>query len=465
MAFNSFIFWVLFPLLFSLYWLIPSRLATTKKWYLILVSYLLYMNWKPSYALVLFAVTCVTYIGGRMMARNRKKALIWTFALLSALPLIVFKYYNFVNESVSSGLQAIGLSFQLPGLNWAVPVGISFFTFQALGYLFDVYYKRIESEKSFSDYVLFVSFFPQIASGPISKASELLPQIKSPKAFNYAQGVTGLKLLLWGMFLKLAVADRLGLYVDTVYNNYVHYSGMCCLLASVFYSIQIYADFAGYSFMAMGIAKTLGYDLVNNFNRPYFSFSVTDFWRRWHISLSRWLKDYVYIPLGGSRCSKARNYWNIFVTFLVSGVWHGANWTFIVWGIIHGVCQIVEKALGLQKNNSKNIVSIFTRILSTFIVVNFAWVFFRMPELKGAIEIIGRMFSEFNDGKFLTYELTSLKVVLPILIFKDLRDEFFRDRLRVLDNKWVRRFCYVIVFCIILFVGVLDSSQFIYVNF
>ena len=351
MPFNSFNFWLVFPLIFSFYWLIPSKYASYKKWYLIFISYLLYMNWKPAFALVLFWVTCATFFGAKVLFGNEKKKsrhLIWLFSLMSLFPLLAFKYYNFINENVTLGLEQIGLHFALPGLNWAVPIGISFFTFQAVGYLFDVYYKRIQPEKSFADYVLFVSFFPQVTSGPISKASELLPQIKNPRPFNYQQGVDGLKLLLWGMFIKLVVADRLGLYVDVVYSNYVHYSGFCCLLASVFYTFQIYGDFAGYSLMAMGIAKTLGYDIVNNFRQPYLSVSVTDFWRRWHISLSRWLKDYVYIPLGGSRCSKLRNYWNIFVTFLVSGIWHGANWTFIVWGIMHGVAQIIEKALGCQ---------------------------------------------------------------------------------------------------------------------
>lgn len=354
MPFNSFNFWIVYPLLFTLYWLIPSRLPRGKKWYLIAVSYLLYMNWKPTFALVLLGVTIVTFAGALLIKRNeaRSKQTIRIFAALSLLPLLLFKYYDFLNEQLSQALAAVGLQFALPGLNWAVPVGISFFTFQAVGYLFDVYYKRIEAETSFSDYMLFVSFFPQVTSGPISKASELLPQIKAPHPFCYHQAVSGLKILLWGMFIKLVIADRLGIYVDTAYANYTHFSGATLLTASIFFSFQIYADFAGYSLMAMGIAKTLGFDIINNFQRPYLAVSVTDFWRRWHISLSRWLKDYVYIPLGGNRCSKARCYLNIFLTFLVSGIWHGANWTFIVWGMMHGAAQIIEKALGIQKVSS-----------------------------------------------------------------------------------------------------------------
>ena len=255
------------------------------------------MNFKPAFALVLLAVTLITYCGGLFLEfRNdedskikRKKSLVWLFALIGVLPLLVFKYYNFLNNSVSEGLAAIGLQFSIQGLNWAVPVGISFFTFQAVGYMLDVYHKRIKAEKNLIDYLLFVSFFPQIASGPISKADELLPQIKKERSFNYNQAVSGLKYLLWGMFLKVVLADRSGIYVDTVFASYEKFSGAGCALASMLYSIQIYADFAGYSLMAVGLAKTLGFDLINNFKRPYFATSVSEFWKRWHISLTRWL--------------------------------------------------------------------------------------------------------------------------------------------------------------------------------
>ena len=437
-----------------------------KKWYLIVVSYLLYMNWKPVFAVVLLFVTFVTFFGAKVLPvddKKRKRGLIWIFGLLSLLPLLVFKYYHFINDNMVAGLERIGMHFAMPGLNWAIPVGISFFTFQAVGYLFDVYYKRIEAEKSFTDYILFVSFFPQVASGPISKASELLPQIKNPKPFNYEQGIAGLKLLLWGMFLKTVIADRMGMYVDSIYPNYIHYSGKICLLGSFFYSMQIYADFAGYSFMAMGIAKTLGYDLVNNFKRPYLSISVTDFWRRWHISLSRWLKDYVYIPMGGSRCSKIRNYWNIFVTFLVSGVWHGANWSFIVWGIIHGLVQIIEKALHLQRYDGKNLAVRSVKMLGTFVVVNFAWIFFRMPTLGEACDFIARIFTHFGETCSLADYKLALLLAIPL--FKDVRDEFFEQSLPFLNGRVAIMLISVFLFVCILLLGVLSSGQFIYVNF
>lgn len=255
------------------------------------------MNWKPAYALLLIGITAITYLAARHIEQNSKKnkGLIYASVTLTLLPLLIFKYYNFINTTITEALTEIGLHWNLPGLNWAVPVGISFFTFQALGYLWDVYYGRIKAERNWWDYMLFVSFFPQIASGPISKAADLLPQIKAERTFNYSKATQGLKWLLWGMFLKVVLADRLGLYVDSVYNNYTYQSGFSCLVASILYSFQIYGDFAGYSLMAIGTGRLLGFDLINNFNRPYLSVSVTEFWRRWHISLSIWLKDYIYI--------------------------------------------------------------------------------------------------------------------------------------------------------------------------
>ena len=475
MTFNSFSFWHVFPLIFGVYWLIPAKWNQWRKVFLIVVSYLLYMNWKPTFALVLLAITLVTYGGGYVLDKQavnseelrvkRRKRLIWLFAVLSLLPLLVFKYYNFVNESVWSLLSSPGLRYELHGLNWAIPVGISFFTFQAVGYLFDVYYQRIKAEKSIVDYTLFVCFFPQIFSGPISKANELLPQIKEEHKFNYQQGVQGLKFLLWGMFLKLVLADRLGLYVDKVSASYEMYSGGTCVLSAIFYSLQIYGDFAGYSLMAIGVAKTLGFNLINNFNRPYFSVSITDFWRRWHISLSRWLKDYVYIPMGGSRCSKLRNYWNIFVTFLVSGIWHGANWTFIVWGLIHGFAQIIEKALGWNNKESKGFVKLL-RILGTFVLVTVAWIFFRMPTLSDAVLFIKHGVTDFGSPEVLS--ITNFAIYLmaiALVLFKETREEFFPSKLRFLNNRYVRWAEYVVVFSLILLCGALDSGSFIYGSF
>lgn len=366
-------------------------------------------------------------------------------------------------------MSLVGLRYELQGLNWAIPIGISFFTFQALGYLFDVYYYRIEAEKDFLSYALFVSFFPSIVAGPINKASLVIPQIRSLRSyFDYPKAVEGLKMLLWGMFMKVVVADRVALYVDTVLPNYNNYTGLSCFVASILYTIQIYADFAGYSLMAIGVGKVLGFELTENFRRPYFAVSVTDFWRRWHISLSTWLKDYVYIPLGGSRCSKARNYWNIFVTFLVSGIWHGANWTFVVWGIWHGVFQIIEKAIGQQKCEygwlGKTI-----KIVITFLLVNFAWIFFRMPTLKDACGVIGRIF-DFSLPMTMFIDLPNLPFTIigvGVLLTKDFRDEYYPHRIPLMQNNIliIRWAAYLSLIMMILLMGVMGSDQFIYASF
>lgn len=469
MPFNSLKFLLILPLIFVVHWAIPARYNQWRKVFLIFVSYLLYMNWKPAFALVLLGVTLITFGGGYLLDAQedpkKRRRVAWLFAMLGLLPLLVFKYYNFLNDSLSTGLSAIELRFAMPGLNWAVPVGISFFTFQAVGYMLDVYHGRIKAEKNFVDYLLFVSFFPQIASGPISKADELLPQIKKERVFNYNQAVSGLRYLLWGMFLKVVLADRAGIYVDTVFGAYEKFSGVGAALASVLYSVQIYADFAGYSLMAVGIAKTLGFDLINNFNRPYFASSVTEFWKKWHISLTRWLTQQVYIPLGGSRCSKVKNYWNILVTFLVSGIWHGANWTFIIWGILHGLCQIAEKALGLNKKESKGIVKA-ARVLATFVIVTVAWVIFRSQSVGDAVGFLSRYVV--TSGKAIADIQTLLYVVvaiIPLLMLEfgqELSPRAFGKLMSIAVVRWT---AYLAVFSMIILLGVHDGSSFIYVSF
>lgn len=471
MIYNSFNFIVLFPLIFLLYYMIPARYWRGRNVFLLAVSYLLYLNWKPVYALILLGVTLVTYYSARAIERSeRKKQIMILGGAFSLLPLLFFKYFNFINEQVYTILSVAGLRYELQGLNWAVPIGISFFTFQALGYLFDVYYKKIEAEKDFLIYALFISFFPSILSGPINKASLVIPQLKNLRPyFDYGKAVGGLKMLLWGMFMKVVVADRVALYVDTVLPNYMNYTGVTCFAASIFYTIQIYADFAGYSLMAIGVGKVLGFELTENFRRPYFAVSVTDFWRRWHISLSTWLKDYVYIPMGGSRCSKLRNYWNIFVTFLVSGIWHGANWTFIVWGFWHGIAQIIEKGIGQQKCEY-GWMGKFIKILITFLLVNFAWIFFRMPSLGDACGVIAHIF---DVRQSMALEITSkhifvLMMMGTLLLFiKDWTDEFAPNRLRLFENKnrVVRWASYLSVIILIMLTGVFDAGQFIYANF
>ena len=471
MLYNSLRFIFLYPLLFLFYHTIPARYNSIRNLYLLIVSYALYICWKPTYALVLLFVTAVTYSTARACHHVRRpKLLLFSSVLLAILPLLTFKYLNFINDTLVDIFAFIGFQVHLPGLNWAIPVGISFFTFQAVGYVCDVYKKRIEPENKFLTYALFVSFFPSILSGPINKASLMLPQFNHPRpGLDYNKFVEGMKMVLWGMLMKTVVADRVGIYVDTIMPNYLYYSGLTCFVASLLYTLQIYADFAGYSLMAIGVGKTLGFELTENFRRPYFAVSVTDFWHRWHISLSTWLKDYIYIPLGGSRCSKVRNYWNIFVTFLVSGIWHGANWTFIVWGCMHGVCQIIEKMLGQQKCRygwlGKTV-----KILITFLIVNFAWIFFRMPTIGEACGIITRIF-DFSQPFTLFYDdLQTLALTftsVAILFAKDIRDEFFPSRIPLMNSKLllVRWTTYVVLALTILLMGVFGADQFIYANF
>ena len=470
MIYNSFNFIVLFPLIFFLYYAIPARYGKMRNMYLLFVSYLLYLQWKPVYGLILLGVTAITYFTALSLDKAKHpKALLTMGVLGTLLPLAFFKYFNFINDSISDVLAIAGLRFHLRGLNWAIPIGISFFTFQALGYLWDVYYKRQKAEKDFLIYALFISFFPSILSGPINKASLVIPQLRRLRPyFDYGKAVGGIKMLLWGMFMKVVVADRVALYVDMVLPSYENYTGLSCFVASILYTVQIYADFAGYSLMAIGVGKILGFELTENFRRPYFAVSVTDFWHRWLISLSTWLKDYVYIPLGGSRCSKKRNSWNIFVTFLVSGVWHGANWTYIVWGMWHGLFQIIEKILGEQKCKY-GILGKSTKIVLTFLIVNFAWIFFRMSTLSDACKVIVRIFDTSLPKTLFFDSMTTMFLMmlgLMILLCKEVIDEFFPDQMeRLARPVWLRWGGYLVILSLILLTGVLGSDQFIYANF
>ena len=480
MIFNSFQFVWLYPIIFIGYYLLscllgknlPERQRKTSNALLLIVSYGLYAQTNAAYTLILLGVTFVTYFFALLIERNEndrpKKLLIACGSLLALLPLLVFKYYNFIITSSNELLESIHCTTVLPGLNWAVPIGISFFTFQAVGYLMDVYYQRIKAERNWWDYMLFVSFFPQIMSGPISKAKDLLPQIKSYRHFDETMAAQGLKWFIWGLFLKVMMADRLGMYVDKVLDNYMLNSGTSCLLATIYYSFQIYGDFAGYSFMALGVGKLMGFNLINNFQRPYLSTSITDFWRRWHISLSTWLKDYVYIPLGGSRCSKARNYWNIFMTFLVSGIWHGANWTFVFWGILHGVFQIIEKMFGWQKVSTTNLPVRIGRIFLTFAFVTIAWIFFRQPTIGDAFGVIERIVTDHGalfkpSNKDVVFSLLSIGIVACV----DLTREFMPKRFYQFTQAptAIRWYVYWALLLLVLLSGVFDSSQFIYVSF
>ncbi len=314
--------------------------------------------------------------------------------------LFCFKYFNFVSESVAAAFSAWNIFYEIPLFDVLLPVGISFYTFQTLSYTIDVYNDRIPAEKHLGIFALYVAFWPQLVAGPIERSHHLLPQFRQRHAFDYLRVTDGLRLMLWGMFKKVVIADQLAVYVNQVYNHVDDYQGPALMIATFFFAIQIYCDFSGYSDMAVGSARVMGYDLMENFNRPYFAKSIREFWQRWHISLSTWFRDYLYIPLGGNRAVKWRWYYNLFITFLVSGLWHGANWTFAIWGALHGFFLIVEIATGNCWQKAANFLfpdeqSFWNRafrVCVTMIQVCFAWIFFRANTVQDALTVLRKMF-------------------------------------------------------------------------
>lgn len=461
MNYNSSFFLCTFPVIFALYYFLTSKVSAsvrtkTGNSLLLFVSYAVLACENVAATLWLAYVTGVTFCGAKYLARRRLP--LFVTLMLAVLPLLVFKYYGFACTVLSD----IGLPCSSRSL--VVPIGISFFTLQAIGYIIDVYRGKIAPESNLLDHSLFLAFFPQIVAGPINRYNMLMPQIKATHVFNAQQSTEGLRMMLWGMFLKTVIADRLSLYVDSIANNLVTADGSLLLSMAFFYSFQIYADFAGYSLMAIGTAKVLGFNLSDNFRRPYLSVSITDFWHRWHISLSSWLRDYVYISLGGNRCGRCRHYANILLTFIVSGLWHGANYTFLVWGLLHGVFLCVEKAAGLSGQFVGGKLLKAVRIMFTFIIITMLWVVFRMPTLADVGTVFGRIV---NISSF--HITLPEKYVLPLLafaIFKDIVEEY-HPQYDVLHHRMslVRWTAYVLIAIAIILFGVFDSGQFIYAKF
>lgn len=384
--------------------------------------------------------------------------------------LFVYKYLNFFNESVFGLLNLCGLRIAIPKFELLLPIGISFYTFMAVGYLIDVYKGKIKPEKNLAKYALFVSFFPQIAAGPIGRAGDLLPQFEEKHPFNTANITAGLRMMLWGYFMKVVVADRLGLYTSAVFGNLHYHTGSTILLAAVFFSLQIYCDFAGYSYLAWGTAKAMGFNLIVNFERPYMSRSVTEFWRRWHISLSTWFRDYVYFPLGGSRCGKWRNRFNLMVTFLVSGLWHGANWTFVVWGGLNGAFQVVGKAIPSFKKSENKIIETLHRwwdIIVTFVLMTIAWVFFKSNTIADAGYAVKTML--IPTGKLYVPQMSIMLYCLLgvfVLVLSDILWEKKGKHPFLESNCIAVRFASYLGFAmLILLLGVFDGGQFIYFQF
>jgi alginate O-acetyltransferase complex protein AlgI len=432
------------------------------------------MNWKPLYALLIFTSTIVTFTCGHLISKssstNRRKTLLIISLILNFGILFYFKYFNFIGNSITDLFQILKVDMIIPNFDILLPVGISFYTFQAVGYSIDVYRGEIKEEQNFLNYALFVSFFPQLVAGPIERAKNLLPQFYTEKTFNYSRVVNGLKLILWGYFMKIVIADRLSIYVNAVYNNVEAHDGITFLFATVLFSFQIYCDFAGYSNIAIGTAKVLGFNLMTNFKRPYLAISLTDFWRRWHISLSTWFKDYLYIPLGGNRVSISRHYLNLFITFIISGIWHGANWTFVIWGALHGLYQIVEIFIFKKKSTQKStsIIIIISRRILTYFLVCFAWIFFRANNVTEAFFIVNSILTK--PGSLFTNNIDSIILgvmgILTLMFFEYLEEKKSKS-LFFLDNKnYLTRWgVYILLIFIILLFGVFDGGQFIYFQF
>jgi len=441
MVFNSINFLFFFPIVLLVYFIIPKR---ARYIWLLIASYYFYMSWNAKYAILILFSTVATYVCAlltdKIESKGKRKIVLWTGIIANLSILAFFKYFNFFADNIDFFLMKLGMK-QITRFDIILPVGISFYTFQALGYMIDVYRKDIEVEKNFFRYALFVSFFPQLVAGPIEKSKNLLTQInhiEDINVFNFKRIKNGLVLIIYGLFMKMVIADRAAVFVDKIYNNYWAYGSIELILASIVFAVQIYCDFAGYSIIAVGSAKVMGVDLMENFNTPYFASSISDLWRRWHISLNIWFRDYLYFPLGGSRCSKLRNSINILVTFIVSGLWHGANWHYVFWGGIQGMYQVIERNLNplwkkiTQKLEFKVNAPTYTAgaILVTFILNDFLLIFFRAASVSDAFKIIGRIVTRwdpwvlfdkslYNCGLDMT-EIHILLVAVLILTFFDL---------------------------------------------
>ncbi len=398
MLFNSLAFAIFLPIVFAVYWLLPHKY----RWALIFVaSYYFYMSWNAKYVVLILFTTVASYSAARLMEKKDdkkyKQGILAVTTIVCLGVLFFFKYFNFLSDSLTDLLGMFSIQLHPVTLKILLPVGISFYTFQTLSYVIDVYRGSVKAERHFGKYAAFISFFPQLVAGPIERTSNLLPQIKEERKFDYHQATYGMKLMTWGFFKKLVIADVVSPYVDSIFNNPTKYSGFSLVLATLFFTIQIYCDFSGYSDIAIGTSKLLGIDLMTNFKSPYFSQSIKEFWSRWHISLSTWFKDYVYIPLGGNRCSKFRNSINLMLTFLVSGLWHGSNWTFVVWGGIHGFAQVIENRLLPKKHRTSTGLVKAIRIAFVFCFCAFAWVFFVSNSIGDAFYVITHFFTGIGD--------------------------------------------------------------------
>lgn len=497
MLFNSLRFLIFFPIVILIYYIIPKK---TRHIWLLLASYYFYMCWNAKYALLLLFSTVITYLSGLYFEHlkensdqphyfRKKKLCVATSFTLNLSILFFFKYFNFLLENMQYLFNAIDIELNVPPVDILLPVGISFYTYQALSYTMDVYREEIPAEKNFFRYALFVSFFPQLVAGPIERSKNLLQQLRTPKPLTWNAFREGILLMIWGYFLKVILADRIAIFVDTVYGNYNNYNGWYFIVATVLFSVQIYCDFSGYSIIAMGASKLLGINLMENFNAPYLSQSVAEFWRRWHISLSSWFKDYLYIPLGGNRKGTFRKYANLMIVFLVSGLWHGAQWTYVIWGGLNGIYQVLESAFKPIRDKINTLLHLNTRtishkafrVLSTFVLIDFSWIFFRADSLHSSLHIVRSIFTANNpwilfDGSLYECGLnqknfTLMLICILILLIADICKHFnIKISSGILKQEyWVRWFIVAFSISLILLFGIwgagYNEANFIYFQF
>ncbi|WP_118949724.1 MBOAT family O-acyltransferase [Taibaiella helva] len=470
MLFNSFDFLLFFPVVTLIYFLLPHGW----RWlHLLIASCVFYCAFVPAYILILFFTILIDYIAALYIegagGKRRKRFLVLSI-IANVGVLAVFKYYNFFIGNVNELLSALQLKVRpAPLLQILLPIGLSFHTFQAMSYTIEVYRGRQQAERHLGIYALYVMFYPQLVAGPIERPQNILHQFRERHTFNAGNLAVGLRLMLWGFFMKVVVADRLSLYVEAAYGNVGQHNGTTLLLATVLFAFQIYCDFAGYSYIAIGAARTMGFRLMTNFNRPYLATSVATFWKRWHISLSTWFRDYVYIPLGGSRVGRARHYGNLMAVFLLSGLWHGANWTFVIWGGLNGLYLIVESLLAPERKHHRH--KPWRRLagmMLTFLLVSFSWIFFRAATVAQAFAIIHKIVTDpvampFQNWGVLVYSALGLGILLGA--------DYLRERqhghwyFAAHRSAWVRLVWYTGVILLILLFGVFDGGQFIYFQF
>lgn len=483
MLFNSLGFAVFLPIVFLLYWFVTGKSTKLQNLLLLFSSYYFYACWDYRFLFLLIFSTLLDYYTGIKMAeapnQYQKKTWFWLSIGINLGFLGIFKYYNFFAQSFADSLSAVGIQTNFWVLNIILPVGISFYTFHGLSYVIDIYKDRIKPERNFVDYSVFVSFFPLLVAGPIERATHLLPQIQRKREFNYHQAVDGLRQILWGLFKKIVIADNCAEFANTIFNNSADYSGSTLILGALFFTFQIYCDFSGYSDIALGTARLFGIDLLRNFAFPYFSRDIAEFWRRWHISLSTWFRDYLYIPLGGSKGGTWMKVRNTFIIFLVSGFWHGANWTFIVWGLLNAI-YIMPSILRRTNRNNLDIVAQgrylptmkeFLSIILTFGLTVFAWIFFRAENVTHAFQYISEIFSPsvFTIPNFsgIGKSITTIFIIIIFIIIEWIGKEYQYGIQFLEKQKYeiVKISVYYLIIIAIIMFGNFNENEFIYFQF